>query len=282
MPKKNKQSSSALLTLEPLIAQTAPAAFASVRTEIEAIPGAAVGRFPLDMARAARRGLAVAERIKPLHPTMAKLVDLDFRLVENLGTYALAVLHTNDLATEGGAAMAHLAVLLEEAKPLRELMLSSAEVLSLAGFVSRERVATIRRGKGHADTADDLQALGRLYQELWDRVHDKVPVTREMADRAITLSAQLNKALGGREIEEDPLVKPKDPKHLRAQAFTLFARAYNECRSAVTYLRRHQGDGDGIVPSLYPPRARRTGGGHDVSEDAGSVNEPEAQPKRTE
>jgi hypothetical protein len=247
-----------------------------------------VGRFTLDMARAARRGLAVADRIKPLHPTMAKLVDLDFRLVENMGTYALAVLHTNDLATEGGTTMAKLAVLLEEANPLRELMLSSGEVLALAGFVTRERVAAIRSGKGHADTANDLQTLGRLYHELWDRVHDKVPVTREMADRAIVLSVELGKALGGREIDEDPLVEPKDPRHVRAQAFTLFARAYDECNRAVEYLRYHHGDGGGIVPSLYPAPPRRAGGGDDRSEDAandlldaGGVDEPEPTPVAT-
>jgi hypothetical protein len=284
MAKKTKQSTSALLTLDTLAAQTAPAAFDSVRTEILAVLTADLGPLNLDMARAARRGVVVAERIKPLLPIMAKLVDLDFRLVENMGTYAWAVLHTHDLATEGSAATAHLAVLLQEATPLRALMLGAAEVLALAGFVSNERVAAIRSGKGHVDTADDLQSLGRLYHELWDRVHDKAPVTLEMADRAITLSAELTKVLGGRDIKEDPLEEPKHPRHLRAQAFTLFARAYDECKSAVSYLRRHHGDADGIVPSLYPPRGRRVGGGEDVSEDAaddlldsGSVDEPETE-----
>src|SRR5690606_4415823 len=125
------------------------------------------------------------------------------------------------------------------------------------GLVSPERVAAIRSGHGHADTANDLQALGRLYRESWNDVHDKVVVTLPMIERAVALSALINKALGVREIDEDPLVESHDPKHLRAQAFSLFVRAYEECRRGVTFLRWHHGDARSIVPSLYPPRTRR-------------------------
>lgn len=257
MAKKSKPTSSAT-PLHTTIARTAPAAFASVREEIEAVPASAFVRNNLDTARAARRGLAVAERIEPLLPALAQLSDFDFRSVSNLRSYALAVLHTLDLATEGGeAAAAEVAVLIQEAAPLRELMLGGAELLALAGLVSKERVAAIRSGQGYADTAGDLQALGRLYLELWHLVKDKVPVTRTMVERAITLSAELNAALGVREIEdEDPLVEPRDPSHLQAQAFTLFARAYAECRRGVTYLRWHHGDAAAIVPTLYAKRRR--------------------------
>jgi hypothetical protein len=269
--KKNKQTVSALLTHETLIIQTAPAAYERVASEILAVPAQDVRRFNLDMGRAARRGTVVAERIEPLHPAMSQLIDLDYRLVSNMGTYAWAVLHTNDLATQGTGDMARLAILLEEATPLRELMLGSGEMLALAGFVSKERVAAIRRGKGNVDTADDLQTLGRLYRELWASVHDKVPVTMTMVERAIVLSAEITKALGGRDLKADPLEQRKDPRYVRAQAFSLFARAYDECRRAVTYLRWQQGDAWEIVPSLYPARGRRVGAGEGEGEAEGEA-----------
>jgi len=222
-----------------------------------------------------------------LLPALARLPEFDFRTVSNLRSYALAVLHTLDLATEGGeAAAAQLAVLIGEAVPLRGLMLGGAELLALAGLVSKERVAAIRSGQGYADTAGDLQTLGRLYLEHWAQVKDKVPVTREMAERAITLSAELNAALGVREIEEeDPLAEPQDASHLQTQAFTLFARAYAECRRGVTFLRWHHGDAAAIVPTLYVKRRR--GGvveGEDGDEgvdellDPSGVEETEATP----
>jgi hypothetical protein len=252
-----------------ILAKTAPAAFASILSEIEAVPASALRRNNLDMSRAARRGLAVAERLVPLLPELAELSKLDHHAVTSLRTRALAVLHADELVQEGGAAArTHLAVLLAEATPLRELMLSTAEVLAIAGYISRERVAVIRSGKGHVDMAVDVQALGRLYRELWPRVHDKVPVTREMVERAITLSAELQEALGIREIdEEEPLVEPAGPLHLRAQAFALFTQSYEECRRAVAYLRWHEGDAEVLVPSMYPRRGRNGAGTVDEAPD---------------
>lgn len=269
--------------IDTLTVQTAPAAFALVRSEIEAIPISALAWTNLDTAQAARRGLAVAERIEPLLLALAELPDFDFRAVSNLRCYALAVLHTLDLVTEGGqAAAAKLATLLEEAAPVRELLLHTAETLALAGYVSRERVAAIRSGKGHADTAGDLQTLGRLYLELWDRVRDKVPVTRAMVERAITLSAELSAALGLRELDDDdPLDETVEPSQLHAQAYTLFTRAYHECRRGVSYLRWHHGDAPALVPSLYVRRPRRSGAADETAGEpaGGGVELVEAMPE---
>lgn len=173
--------------------------------------------------------------------------------------------------------------LLAEATPLRELMLRGAELLALAGYVSGERVAAIRSGQGHADTADDLQALVRLYRETWGRVHDKVPVTKDMITRALTLSTELNLALGGRDLDdEDPLAERSDPAHVRAQAFTLFVRAYDECRRGVAYLRWHHGDAMAIVPSLYPRRGRRAGEPEEAANDPGEAANELADASTTE
>lgn len=284
---KNIKPTRSAPPVDPTLAQTAPAAFALVRAEVEAVPVAALTRVNLDMARSARRGLAVAERIEPLHPILAKLVDLDFHAVSRLRPYALAVLHTDELANEGGGPAARLPALLAEATPLRALMLCGAELLALAGFVSHERVAAIRSGQGYADTASDVQALGRMYLELWDRVHDKVPVTRAMVERSITLSAELNEALGVREIGEDhPLAEPSGPARLRAKAFSLFLRSYDECRRGVSYLRWHHADARVIVPSLYPRAPRRkvpdeVSSGEQAPEDrvgASGREEPEGEP----
>jgi hypothetical protein len=272
MPKNTKPTKSASSSIAIATAQTPSAAFASVLPEIQAVAASEILRTNLGMERAARRGLAVAERLRPLLPELWGLPGLDAHAVEAMPDYALAVLHAHDLATEaGGAKRTQLATLLQEAVPMREIMLCGAELLALTGYVSHERVAAIRSGQGHVDTVDDVQALGRLYLELWDRVHDKVPVTRAMVERALTLSATLHRLLGAQEIvEHDPLVEPSDPVHLRAKAFTLFLRAYEECRRGVTYLRWHHGDASAIVPSLYPRRSRRT---PEVEETEGAASD---------
>lgn len=282
--KTPKPASSTLApTLDPALAEHAAEAFASVKDEILAVPTSELLPTNLDILRAAGRGSVAAERIAPLLPELEKLHGLDFKRIAWLGIYALALVHAHDLATEVGAEVLALPALLEEAAPLREDLLRSAELVAYFGVVPIERVAAIRSGTGHFDTAGDLVALGRLFVEIWDRVHGKVFVTRAMVERATVLGGLLNKALAQREIEDSPLVPNTGRRHLQAQAFTVFARAYDEARRGVSYLRWREGDAHLLVPSLYPHRPRRSGVTVDepttvVAPEPAANTEPEPTP----
>lgn len=276
------------LTLETIIALGAPKAFEAVREEIVAVPTTSLVRRNLNIPRAARRGLMVSERIEPLRRELSTMSHLDYRKVEKLPTYALALIFAHERFEAAEDAEVPLAQLLEQAVPLRADLMKTGEMLAHFGFVSPERMAQIRAGQGHADTADDLLALGLLLGGIWPKIKDKVVVTREQIDRAIPLSAQLQRAIGVREGgDEDPLVEPSDPHHVRAQALELFVRAYEECRRGVSHLRWHEGDAGRIVPSLYPGRGAGRNGGEDEerAEDAGEgvvdasgVEEPVEEP----
>jgi hypothetical protein len=251
-------------------------AFAALRDEILAVPEGELLPINLDIPRAAGRGALAAERIAPLMPDLSGLLGLDASRVKRLGLYALALHHAHDLATEAGAGELALQRLLEEAVPLREGMLRSAELLAHFGVFSAERVAAIRSGQGHADTADDVIALGRLFDEEWPRASGKVPVTRAMVDRAPVLGVAIHKALAQREVESSPLVASNDPRYVQAQAFTLFARVYDEARRGVTYLRWRERDVQRFVPTLYPQRPRRSGV---VEDEEGTELATEAGPE---
>ena len=244
-------------SLEILIAQGATRAFESVRDQIVAVPAVMLLAVNLDVARAARQGLVVAERLAPLWPELSTMSHLHFAKARAMPVCALALLHAHELAEVPDEGAVPLAELLAEAMPLREDLLKTAEMLAHFGLVSRERVALIRRGHGHADTASDLQALGILLGGAWPSIKGKVPITRVQVDRAIPLSAELQRAIGVREADPDPLVDRSDARFVRAQAFTLFAGAYDECRRGVSHLRWHERDAAVIVPSLYRGR-----GGH--------------------
>lgn len=268
--------------LAVLIEQGAPAAFESLQEEIRAVSSEDLIPINLDISRAARRGLVVAERIKPLLKAMAAIGDLDMRKIEQLPMYALALLYAHDQAEKPEEGTIPLGKLVAEATPLRADLLVTAEYLAHFGLVSRRRVAAIRRGQGHADTADDLLALGVLLGDIWKDIEHKVVVTRAQVDRAIPLSAQLHKAIGVRESDADPLVEPTNARHVRAQAYSLFMAAYDECRRGVSHLRWHQRDAGRIVPSLYPRRNARTkpdeADAADDLVDPGSITDPEVDP----
>jgi hypothetical protein len=259
------------LTLEALFAQGAPSAFEAVREEIVAVPTTSLVRRNLNIPRAARRGLMVAERIEPLRAELSSIGHLDYAKIEKLPTYALALIFAHERVEAADEAEVPLAELLAKAVPLRADLMKTGDMLAHFGLVSSERMAQIHAGQGHVDTADDLLALGLLLGGIWPKIKDKVFITREQIDQAILLSAQLQRAIGVRESgDEDPLAEPSDARHVRAQALELFVAAYEECRRGVSHLRWHEGDATQIVPSLYPGRTigqkgRENGG---VEEDA--------------
>lgn len=274
------------LTLETIIEQGAPKAFEMVREEIVAVPTTSLVRRNLNIPRAARRGLMVAERIEPLRAELSIMSHLDYAKIEKLPTYALALILAHERVEAAEKASIPLADLLAQAIPLRADLMKTGDMLAHFGIVSSERMAQIRAGQGHADTADDLLALGLLLGGIWPRIKDKVVVTREQVDLAIPLSAQLQRAIGVREGgTEGTLVERRDAHHVRAQALELFMSAYEECRRGVSHLRWHEGDAARIVPSIYPgrPAGRNGGEEEDAAEedpaeavvDAGDVEEPE-------
>lgn len=258
--------------LEALIARGATPAFESMLHEIVAVPAEALLPINLDVPRAARQGLVVAERLAPLWPELSTMSHLDFARARKLPICALALLHAHERAKVPDESVVPLAELLKEARPLRADLLQTAEMLAHFGLVSRERVALIRRGHGHADTAGGLQALGILLVEAWPRIESKVVITRRQVDRAIPLSAQLQRAIGVREADPDPLIERSDPGHVRAQAFTLFVGSYRECRRGISHLRWHEGDAAEIVPSLYRGRGGRK---RVAEEETKGVEDPE-------
>ncbi len=153
-----------------------------------------------------------------------------------------------------------VAALDAEAIPLRENLLADAEALARRGLLDSEAVAHIRTGQGHVDRATDLVALSALFSAHWDDVKTKTAATEAEVARAGELGPLLLNALGVRRSGQP--VDAKESAFMRARCFTLFFRAYDQCRRAVSYLRWSDGDADRVfAPSLYAGRGGRTASG---------------------
>lgn len=183
--------------------------------------------------------------------------ELDFDALEQLGDYtqALYYLHLITAPTEGPAA--DLPTLLAEASPLRALLLSSAENLALFGHVSSERVAAIRSGSGHLDTAEDLGRLVQLFREGGPELVARTPVTEAMLERAGELSFQIIIALGQRKVGTDGAGELSRLEEHKARALSLVVRTYNEARRGLSFLRWREGDVDTLAPSIFAGRRRK-------------------------
>jgi hypothetical protein len=202
---------------------------------------------------------------------------LDFDAIERLGDYTQALYYLHLMTTPGEGASAALPALLAEATPLRALLLSSAENLALFGCVSAERVAAIRSGSGHVDTAEDLGRLVRLFREGSPELIAKTPVTGGMLERAGELSFQIVAALGRRKVGTDGAGEPSRLEEHKARAFRLVVRTYDQARRGLSFLRWHEGDVDALAPSIFAGR-RRKRNAPDGEGPAGEVPpiEPEA------
>ncbi len=255
--------------------KSADEAFAAVRGEIEAVATEDLVPINFDVATACTIALGAADRMDAIAEELLALPGFDAKSLRKLRTYAHAALYANAVGTAPVPNDA-VAKVLEEAVPLRENMLVAAEALAHRGVLSASRVAEIRSGQGHLDTADDLVALAAVFRESWKEVSGKTTVTAEEVDRAAVLGSQLHVALGVRRVGSDAGVGARDL--VRERAVSLFVRAYDECRRGVGYVRWHHGDARGFAPSLFGRRRRGEAGevdaGSEVVVDVGGTVEP--------
>jgi hypothetical protein len=232
-------------------------ALARVQHEIEALHRDQVRRINVHVPTAALVALGALPKLLALRDEIrARLPDHPIEALDKLRDYALAAAYAHALALPRDEGETNLRALVSEATPLRERLLSGAEALAKFGLLDAKRVAAIRRGTGHLDTAQDLTALGALFRNAWPAVASKTPVARADVERAVRLGAILLEALGQRRQGTDGSDDPREAEERLAKAYELFFRAYDACRHAVHYLRWHQGDADEIAPSLLQSRRR--------------------------
>jgi hypothetical protein len=81
--------------------------------------------------------------------------------------------------------------LLVVARLVRRRLLKNAEGAAEYGLVPRERVESIKKGKGPLDNARDCIALAALYREFKENLSGKTPVSEQEVDRSAQLGTRL-------------------------------------------------------------------------------------------
>ena len=271
MPKQPKTPT--VSVAKPSVPAEAASAYASVEAEVKALPPELLIPINIDIPRAVAIAVGAVPELAKMRALAAKLPGFDIANIDRIGTYALAAWHAHLLALPE-VATRHLAALLEEAKPIREHLLLAAELLAHRGYFDKRSVETIRAGQGNLDTANDIVALSALFTAAWPTIENRTTVTWEEVERAAQLGPQILIALTPR----GPETGTMSATERRQRAFTLFARAYDECRRAAVYLRWHESAVDQLVPSLYSGRSapRRSPASPEAAEPAAPVADSQA------
>lgn len=213
--------------------------FLTLNLKIEAIVTTVLGAWP---------------RIRDLRPKLLDVPDFDQTALERLESYALALGHAQTVYATAMERPPSPSALAESAIQLRQLLLCEVNTLIARGLIIPRAVVGLKGIKGYKTMAFDLFALCNWLKKSWDKVSSSTTLTLEDLDQAESLADTLLTAVGQREQHpEIPAVVIRD----RLAAFTLLVNAYHEVRSTILFVRKKQGDGDAIAPSLYVRRRRR-------------------------
>jgi hypothetical protein len=123
-----------------------------------------------------------------------------------------------------------------------------------------ETLQDISPGTGRRDSAEDVLRLVELFRGAWDQVGGQTPVDEAMLAKAEADAAALLNLLRG---------DAKSPARLLAtQAYTAWARDYDELVDLGRYLTRHDADSSARFPGIHAvPRARAGTATSDNTED---------------
>jgi hypothetical protein len=228
--------------------------YRQVEAEIHAVPESELLHLNLDIPSAVATVLGALPEIQELHDEMAGLSGFDIARISRLRTYAWALGHAHAMHRAAIAPPDSVAELAERAADLREILHADATALAKRGHLEEASVAKLKSGLGYKNLAIDLVGLVGLFRDHWDGISSKTAVEPAELEEAGQLAQRLITTVGLR--EQAPAVI-EAASLTRQKAFTLLAKAYDDARRAVTFLRWHEGDVDSIAPSLYAGRGGR-------------------------
>jgi len=182
---------------------------------------------------------------------------------DGLEQYAMALSHANALYLTAGKPPVVPRGAYEQGFKLRDTLHGDMKVLVGRGLLNAALVKGCRGAMGYEKVAAELQILCQVLKQNWPTIEGKCATSLAELEHATKVAVQLLRSAKHRGKVPELVAQAADRRN---RCFTLFVNAYTEVRSAIQYLRRHEGDADDIAPRLY------TG----LSSSKKKVNAPEA------
>jgi hypothetical protein len=200
-----------------------------------------------------RAGSAVV-RSQAYKEQVLALANIDKEAVNNLEDYWLATGYAQTLHRIATSPVASVPVLYQKLLATREIMALDAKALGARGLLPSEKVKDLTGIVSHTTAAFDVMGFCAVFREHWDAIVGKTALQMSDIVEGETLAEQLLKAVTERGAAD---MDAGATNLNRWRAFTLFARAYQEVRDGIAFLRRREGDVDVIMPPLYSLRGGR-------------------------
>jgi hypothetical protein len=259
------------------------AAYLRLSAQIEAVQPHELVPINIDVPSAVTSALGAWPEIQALRPRIvSELPSFSIAVLDQLEDLACATGHAHATYVMASSPAVAITELAAEAAQVRELLVSDMTALAKRGLLDGQKLKELKGPQGYQNLAFDVLALSDVMRKNWSRITGKTAVQESELDRAEALAVQLVTEVGLR--EQAPTVIAASAEN-RAKAFSLFVRAYDDVRRAITFLRWHERDVDLIAPSLYAGRTGQSrkkaiGDTSDVPASTGGSAQPQtsAQP----
>ena len=223
----------------------------------------------IEVSKAAGLVLGAQPKIRALRDVFeADLMQFDITLIDKLETYCLVAFQADVLYRITTRGPEDLKALVAEALTLRAVLLSDVSALAYRGLLNKESISRLRGVNGYRNVASDLMALSALLRSRWEIVAPKSAVQEAEIERAEVLGERIIKGIGLRRSDRKSMTSFALE---RRQIFTLFVRAYEHVRRAVSYVRWYSNDLDEIAPSVYSGRSKRKRKAEPIIETASAI-----------
>jgi len=252
-------------------------ALAELRPTLMAIPKSELRHLKASAPSAVGLGLAYAKAYaddRHLFDEAFKPASFDVEAHDDLARRAKAFWRADIMMRQEQNREGPVRLLVLEAKPLRTKLMKAANYLWGEDPELGDVVATIRRGGGHANNADDLGSLAALFTEHWDKAEGQCGVSLDDIAEAEELGAKILQAMSPSRAELFD-----DVRGLRRRAAEHLRRGIEQVRAAAMYLFRDTPAEMERYPSLFVRRKKKNGhskaGGAEAIENV-STSTPES------
>jgi hypothetical protein len=228
-------------------------AYKRVEPDLLALSPEEIAPINLDIASAVATVLFLWAGILKLRDTIVRvLIGFDIARFDKLEDYAMALGHANTMHLIATQPPDELQAIHDESAAMRETLYTDTMALVRRGFIKEASIKELKGLTGYKNIAVDLQILATLLKANWPTIEGKCGIQMSELDHALKLSTVMFGIVGFSDNGSDAQAATAD---MRARAFTLFTRAYDDARRAVIFLRWHEGDADSIAPSLHPGKS---------------------------
>jgi hypothetical protein len=243
-------------------------AYEAIKGEMQSIPREQLLTLNVDVASTVATTIGCLPKVSPLRPQiLAEVSGFDIRNLDMLETYAMALMHAQAEYQASAAPPEPIDELSAELTVTRDLFLKDVTALDARNLVEF-RPTEMSGAPGYKNLTKDVLLLCSVLRNNWPAIQGRTAVTMDDIDAAELQAKRLLASVG---LREQSAKTPIQQAEWRQRAFTLFARAHEEVRRIVTYLRWHHDDAATIFPTVFGGGRSRSRGEKPAEEQPGTA-----------